>query len=120
MVAVGAGLFLMVANLMAGSYGLTMAGMELAFRDGMFQAMAITTTTGFVSADFEVWTPAAQGLLVALMFVGGMAGSTGGGIKAVRVLVLLRHTASEIRKHLHLERSSWCVSGSVSCGRMSS
>jgi trk system potassium uptake protein TrkH len=35
------------------------------------------------------------------MFVGGMAGSTGGGIKAVRVLVLLRHTASEIRKHLH-------------------
>ena len=35
------------------------------------------------------------------MFVGGMAGSTGGGIKAVRVLVLLRHTANEIRKHLH-------------------
>jgi len=101
MVVVGAGLFLMVSHLMAGSYGLSAAGMEHALRDGMFQAVAITTTTGFVSADFEVWTPAAQGLLVALMFVGGMAGSTGGGIKAVRVLVLLRHTASEIRKHLH-------------------
>jgi len=101
MVVVGAGLFLMVSNLMAGGYGLTMAGMEHALRDGMFQAVAITTTTGFVSADFELWTPAAQGLLVTLMFVGGMAGSTGGGIKAVRVLVLLRHTANEIRKHLH-------------------
>ena len=100
-VVVGAGLFLMVSNLLAGGYGFTVAGMEHAFRDGMFQAATITTTTGFVSADFEVWTPAAQGLLVVLMFVGGMAGSTGGGIKAVRVLVLLRHTASEIRKHLH-------------------
>ena len=101
LVVVGAGLFLMVSNLMAGSYQLTIAGVEQAFRDGMFQSAAITTTTGFVSTDFELWAPAAQGLLVTLMFVGGMAGSTGGGIKAVRVLVLLRHTANEIRKHLH-------------------
>ena len=101
MVVLGAGLFLMVANLMAGSYGLTISGVERALRDGMFQAVSITTTTGFVSADYEMWTPAAQGLLATLMFVGGMAGSTGGGIKAVRVLVLLRHTATQIRKHLH-------------------
>jgi trk system potassium uptake protein TrkH len=101
MVILGAGFFLMVSNLMAGTYELTVAGVEGAFRHGMFQSVSITTTTGFVSADFEMWVPAAQGLLVTLMFVGGMAGSTGGGIKAVRVLVLLRHTASEIRKHLH-------------------
>ena len=101
MVIVGAGLFLMISNLMAGTYEFSVAGVERAFRHGMFQSAAITTTTGFVSADFEMWVPAAQGLLVTLMFVGGMSGSTGGGIKAVRVLVLLRHTASEIRKHLH-------------------
>ena len=101
MVVVTAGLFLMVSNLLAGGYVFSLGGVEHAFRDSMFQAVSITTTTGFVSADYEIWTPAAQGLLAALLFTGEMAGSTGGGIKAVRVLVLLRHTANEIRKHLH-------------------
>ncbi len=100
-VILGAGLFLMASNLLTGTYEVTLAGVESAFRHGMFQSVSITTTTGFTSADFETWVPAAQGVLVMLMFVGGMAGSTGGGTKAVRVLVLLRHTASEIRKLLH-------------------
>jgi len=74
---------------------------ETALREGFFQSVAIVTTTGFVSADYELWVPAAQMTLLALFFVGGMAGSTGGGIKAMRVLLLLKQTANELRRHLH-------------------
>lgn len=91
----------MAANLRAGSYALTPAGAEEAFRQAAFQVTSIVSTTGFVSADYELWVPGAQAVLFALFFVGGMAGSTGGGIKAVRVLLLLKATANEIRKHLH-------------------
>jgi len=91
----------MVANLRSGTYGTTEAGMEAALRDAAFQVTSIVTTTGFVSADYELWVPGAQAALFALFFVGGMAGSTGGGIKAARVLLLLKATANEIRKHLH-------------------
>ncbi|MEJ2540130.1 MAG: potassium transporter TrkG [Gemmatimonadota bacterium] len=97
----GAGLLLAVINLVVGGYGWTGSGIEAALRDGLFQSASITTTTGFVSADFEAWVPAAQMVIFALMFVGGMAGSTGGGVKAVRVLLLLKQSAMEIRKHLH-------------------
>ena len=88
-------------NLHAGSYPASVSGVETAVRDGLFQAVSITTTTGFVSADYELWVPGAQAVLLALFFVGGMAGSTGGGIKTIRVLLLLKATANEIRKHLH-------------------
>lgn len=96
-----AGAALAVTNLLSGSYAATGPGMEAAIRSGLFQAVSITTTTGFVSADYELWVPGAQAVILALFFVGGMAGSTGGGIKAVRVLLLLKATAIEIRKHLH-------------------
>jgi trk system potassium uptake protein len=59
-----------------------------------------------VSADYELWVPGAQMTLFALFFVGGMAGSTGGGIKAVRVLLLLKHTLNEIRKSCTPRRCS--------------
>ena len=100
-VVVGAGILLTLVNLQGGAYALDGAGLEQAFRDGLFQSTSITTTTGFVSADYEQWVPAAQMVIFALMFVGGMAGSTGGGVKAVRVLLLLKHSWLEIRKHLH-------------------
>jgi trk system potassium uptake protein TrkH len=86
-----------VVNLIAGSG----AGVEPVLRDALFQATAIITTTGFVSADYELWVPGAQMTLFALFFVGGMAGSTAGGIKTIRVMLLLKQTANEIRKHLH-------------------
>lgn len=100
-VVLGAGVLLTGINLLAGDYALTGAGLEAALRDGLFQSASITTTTGYVSADFEAWVPGAQAVIFALMFVGGMAGSTGGGVKAVRVLLLLKQTAMELRKHLH-------------------
>jgi trk/ktr system potassium uptake protein len=86
-----------VLNFTSGGY----SAAEPAVRDALFQATAIITTTGFVSADYERWVPGAQLILFALFFVGGMAGSTGGGIKTIRVMLLLKQTANEIRRHLH-------------------
>jgi trk system potassium uptake protein TrkH len=77
------------------------SGMESTIRHGLFQVLAITTTTGYVSADYEQWVPGARMVLFALFFVGGMAGSTSGGIKTLRVLLLLKQTGNELRKHLH-------------------
>jgi trk system potassium uptake protein TrkH len=97
----GATGILMVLNLAGGSYAFTGNGVEEAFRDGLFQTVAIGTTTGFVTADYELWVPAAQMVIFLLFFTGGMAGSTGGSMKSVRVLLLLKQTAMELRKHLH-------------------
>ena len=88
---------LMAMNLASGAY----SSFEPALRASLFQATSITTTTGFVSADYALWIPGAQMVLFALFFVGGMAGSTGGGIKTMRILLLLKQTGNEIRKHLH-------------------
>jgi trk system potassium uptake protein len=76
-------------------------GIERAFRDSLFQVVSIATTTGFGSADYVLWPVAAQMMLLLLMFMGGMAGSTAGGMKAVRVHVLLRHSLTELRHGLH-------------------
>ena len=70
-------------------------------RYAAFQAAAITTTTGFSTADYELWPPLAMSILFALFFVGGMAGSTGGGVKVVRVLLILKNSFREFRKLLH-------------------
>ncbi|MDZ7821606.1 MAG: potassium transporter TrkG [Candidatus Marinimicrobia bacterium] len=67
-------------------------------RYASFQVVSITTTTGFVTADFELWPVFSKILLVLLMFVGGCAGSTGGGMKQVRIMIGLKFIAKEIRK----------------------
>ena len=72
-----------------------------AFRDAVFNVAAVHTTTGFATADFAAWPAFAQVLLLGLMFVGAMGGSTGGGFKTVRITVVLKHVAGEIRKVLH-------------------
>ena len=72
-----------------------------ALRYSAFQAAAIITTTGFGTADYEVWPPLAVGVLLALFFVGGMAGSTGGGVKVVRVLLILKNSFREMRQLVH-------------------
>jgi trk system potassium uptake protein TrkH len=90
---------LLLGSLLVGGHG--EGSFEATFRAALFQAVAITTTTGFVTADYELWGLGAQLLLVLLMFVGGMAGSTGGGMKAVRVHTLVRHGFTELRKSIH-------------------
>ena len=68
------------------------------YREGMFQAISIMTTTGFVTADFGSWHSGARIVLLALMFIGACSGSTGGAIKVVRVLTLIKHTRVMMRK----------------------
>jgi len=72
-----------------------------AARHGAFQVLSIMTTTGYASTDFALWSEAAQALLVVLMFVGGCAGSAGGGVKVVRWLIIAKNTAREVRRALH-------------------
>lgn len=72
-----------------------------ALRLASFQAVSILTSTGFGTADYLLWGFGVQVLMFALMFCGGCAGSTGGGMKVLRSLVLAKHGMREIRKHLH-------------------
>ncbi len=72
-----------------------------ALRYGAFQAVSIITTTGFGTADYEIWSPVAVGTLFLLFFVGGMAGSTGGGIKVIRHVLILKNSYKELRQLVH-------------------
>jgi trk system potassium uptake protein TrkH len=72
------------------------ASVWIRLRDALFQTVSIQTTTGFCTADFDAWGRAAKILLVILMFVGGCAGSTGGGIKVIRILIVGKLLLSEI------------------------
>ncbi len=71
------------------------------FLQSLFQSVSILTTTGYGSADYEIWPYFAQFLLLTMMFIGGMGGSTGGGMKIVRVLLLVKYAATETRRMLH-------------------
>jgi trk system potassium uptake protein TrkH len=70
-------------------------------RYSAFQASSILTTTGFGTADFEIWPVLAQYLLVLLMFTGGCAGSTGGGMKVARILLLFKHAQVQLYRLIH-------------------
>jgi trk system potassium uptake protein len=74
---------------------------EDALRHGFFQTVSILTTTGYASTDFDAWPDRARVVLVALMFVGGSAGSAAGGGKVMRWLIIARHTGREVRRALH-------------------
>ncbi|MFW5952235.1 MAG: TrkH family potassium uptake protein, partial [Gemmatimonadota bacterium] len=87
-----------VAGLVLGSGAYQELGLERAIRDALFQVTSIGTTTGFVTRDYELWPLAAQLVLFGLMFAGGMSGSTAGGVKTMRVHVLMRHVIAELKK----------------------
>ncbi|MBI3112759.1 MAG: TrkH family potassium uptake protein [Ignavibacteriales bacterium] len=72
-----------------------------ALRGSAFSVMTVMSTTGFATADFAAWAPPAQIILLFLMFPGALAGSTGGGIKNVRVLLLFKAAFSEVKRLLH-------------------
>ncbi len=74
---------------------------ESAFRHGLFQVLAIVTTTGFVTADYTMWTPFLTVFFFGLMFLGGSAGSTAGGVKVVRHLILIKNGFLEFKRALH-------------------
>jgi trk system potassium uptake protein TrkH len=67
----------------------------------LFQVVSILTTTGYSTADFEQWPTLSQVILFFLMFFGGCAGSTGGGIKIIRTIILLKLAINEIKRLIH-------------------
>ena len=81
-----------------GDYG-ARAGQAL--RDSAFSVVSITTTTGFVTADFDGWGTSAKITLIPLMFIGGCAGSTAGGLKVIRILVVLRTILQDVFRMVH-------------------
>lgn len=76
-------------------------GNEKAFRDALFQVVSITTTTGYSTSNYLVWPGGLWAFILLLMFVGGMAGSTGGGIKVIRQLLLFKNAGKELKRALH-------------------
>ena len=74
---------------------------ESAFRHGLFQVLAVVTTTGFVTADFTAWTPFLTVFFFGLMFAGGSAGSTSGGIKVMRHILIIKNGLLEFKRTLH-------------------
>ncbi len=74
---------------------------ESAFRHALFQVLAIITTTGFVTADYTMWTPFLVVFFFGIMFLGGSAGSTSGGVKVVRHLILIKNGFLEFKRTLH-------------------
>ena len=76
-------------------------GFEKSFRDALFQAVSIITTTGYVTADYTAWAPFLTVVFFILMFVGGSAGSTAGGVKVVRHIALFKNSFLELKRQLH-------------------
>ena len=74
---------------------------ESSFRHALFQVVSVITTTGFVTADFTLWTPFLTVLFFGMMFLGASAGSTSGGVKVVRHLVLIKNGFLEFKRALH-------------------
>lgn len=71
------------------------------FKHSLFQVASIITTTGYTTVDFDQWSSFSKGILYFLMFVGGSAGSTGGSIKVIRLVILFKLVKREVQKILH-------------------
>ena len=88
---------LLIAWNIRGLYGT----LEETLRASFFQVASMITTTGFATADFDTWPVFSKSLILFLMIVGACAGSTGGGMKCARVLILLKSLRRNIKKNIH-------------------
>jgi trk system potassium uptake protein TrkH len=79
----------------------TYATLATAFRYGTFQVVSAMTTTGFITDQFYLWPDFVPTLLICIAFIGGCAGSTAGGMKVIRVILLYRQSAREIERLIH-------------------
>ncbi len=89
------------ASYLAATTGTVVGNLEPSARHALFQAISITTTTGYASLDFNTWSPVSQYALLFAMFIGGSAGSTGGSIKIVRWYVILKSLRRELFTTAH-------------------
>lgn len=93
--------FLILLSNENGLNTLNFSGIERTFRDAAFQVIAVITTTGFVSTDFTQWTPFLTIVFFGLMFLGGSSGSTSGGVKVVRHMLMIKSGFLEFKRALH-------------------
>lgn len=82
-------------------HGNTHTSLLDAFRFGTFQVVSIISTTGFATADYNLWHPSAQILIFLLFFIGGSSGSTSGGIKVIRHIVMFKQAVINIKSLIH-------------------
>ncbi|MFD1316765.1 TrkH family potassium uptake protein [Namhaeicola litoreus] len=75
--------------------------LESSFRHALFQVLAVITTTGFVSADFTIWSPFLTVMFFVMMFSGASAGSTAGGVKIVRHIIMIKNGFLEFKRTIH-------------------
>lgn len=76
-------------------------GIEESFRKSLFQVISLHTSTGFASDDYMLWTPVIWGLLTIVMVIGACAGSTTGGLKCIRMVILSKVSRNEFKHILH-------------------
>lgn len=106
MVVLSVGLAVLVANDIYPSWGET-------FRYVLFNTVSIITTTGYGTADYNAWPMFIPMVFLILMFIGGCSGSTGGGMKVLRVLVILKHGTRELDRLLHPHQVSYVKVGNT-------
>jgi trk system potassium uptake protein TrkH len=95
---IAVGTAVMTASLYAFDY---QDSLIVAFREALFQSASLLTGTAFSTADWKAWDPLSQGLLMIFMAIGAMAGSTSGGLKVIRAILLVRHGAQEVFHMIH-------------------
>ena len=76
-------------------------GWEISFRESLFQVVSILTTTGYVTADYSTWPFNTMVIIFIIMFFGASAGSTAGGVKIVRHIILAKNSVLELKRQLH-------------------
>ena len=94
-------LFILVSVVTFSIYRNSIYGFEESFRIAAFQIVSVITTTGFITADYTAWSSGHTLLFFILLFVGACAGSTSGGIKIIRHLVLFKNSILELKRLLH-------------------
>jgi trk system potassium uptake protein TrkH len=97
-IVVASSIFVWIILVFEGEYG---SSWGTALRDSAFTVSSVITTTGFITADFDQWDTAARITLVLLMFIGGCAGSTAGGIKVIRILIIFRTILQDVFRMVH-------------------
>lgn len=100
LIAVFASIIIIAVNIIPFNHG----DVTKSIRDSAFQVSSIVTTTGYSTVNFNLWPTLSKVILIMLMFMGAMAGSTGGGIKTIRIVIIFKAIRREIDKILHPRR----------------
>lgn len=100
LIAVFASIIIIAVNIIPFNHG----DVTKSIRDSAFQVSSIVTTTGYATVNFNLWPTLSKVILIMLMFMGAMAGSTGGGIKTIRIVIIFKSIRREIDKILHPRR----------------